>query len=89
MLQVNVVTRPVVVEAGFELQELTPEALPVAEIVHCTLPVGATEPVTPVTVAVKTIVEPTTPVPVPLTATTGVACAIVTSGVEATAARPV
>jgi hypothetical protein len=89
MLQVNVVIRPLVVEAGVELQELTPEALPVAETVHCTLPVGATEPVTPVTVAVKTMVDPTTPVPVPLTATTGVACAMVTSGVETTAARPV
>ena len=64
------------------MQEVIP-AVPLTD--HVTTPVGATEPLTPVTTTVKTNVELSTPVPVPLrTIEAGAALEMVT-GVAATA----
>ena len=72
---------PTVTTAGFEVHEVIP-AVPLTDQV--TLPVGATDPLTPVTTTVKTRVELRTPVPVPLrTIEAGAALEMVT-GVAAT-----
>jgi hypothetical protein len=77
-----VLVNPTVTTAGFEVQEVIP-AVPLTD--QETVPVGATDPFTPVTTTVNTRVELSTPVPVPLrTIDAGAALEIVT-GVAATA----
>ena len=80
----KVVTNPAVDSAGVDVQELIPD--PVGPVtVQFIVPRGATDPVIPVTDALKTSVELRTPVPLPLRTTeTGETLAIVT-GVAAVA----
>ena len=83
-MHVKVVTNPAVESAGVDVQALMPD--PVGPVtVQFIVPKGATDPVIPVTDALKTRVELRTPVPLPLSTTeTGETLAIVT-GVAAVA----
>ena len=78
--------KPTVTVAGFEVHALTP-AVPLTDQV--TMPVGATEPVTPVTTAVNTRVELRTPVPLPVSTTEAGEALAIETGVAATDPRAV
>jgi len=86
MLQVYVVVRPTVTVAGFEVHEVIP-AVPLTDQV--TAPVGAAEPVCPVTTAVNVRVELRTPVPLPVRRTEAGEALAIETGVAATEPRAV
>jgi len=86
MLQVYVVVNPTVTVVGFEVHALIP-AVPLTDQVA--VPIGATEPDTPVATAVNTRVELRTPVPLPVSTKEAAEALAIETGVAATEPRAV